>query len=85
MDRRFDRHNGVTPLRRLELGSKDGIARKEWQDLQAKVDEVLLTDPEAKEEEYTDEDGDLDTIDPQQAEGADTDGEDDWTTEEEMS
>jgi len=82
VDRRFDGRNGVTPLRRLELQSKEGITRKEWQYLQAKVDEVCLTDPEAKEEDYTDEGDDLDTNDPQQASGADADGESDWTTEE---
>lgn len=82
MDGRFDKHNGVTPLRRLEIGSKDGITRKEWQYLTAKVDKVFLTDLEAYEEYYTDEDEDLDTNDLQQASGSDTDGEDNWTTEE---
>jgi len=82
VDGRFDKHNGVTPLRRLEIGSKDGITRKEWQYLTAKVDKVFLTDLEAYEEYYTDEDEDLDTNDLQQASGSDTDGEDNWTTEE---
>lgn len=82
MDGRFNKHNGVTPLRRLELGSKEGITRKEWQYLTSKVDEVFLTDPGANEEDYTDEDEDLDANDLQQVSGTDTDGEDDWTTEE---
>lgn len=82
MDRRLDKHNGATPLRRLELGSKEGITRNEWQYLMGKVDEVSLTDPETNEEGYTDEDEDSDTNGSQQALDADTDGEDDWTTDE---
>ena len=58
MDERSDEHSGVAPLRRLELKSKVGITHEEWHHLRAKVDEVVLTDPEAREGEFTDEDDD---------------------------
>ena len=60
MDERSDERSGVAKLRRLELKSKVGITHEEWQYLRATVDEVVLTDPEAKEGEYTDEDEDDD-------------------------
>jgi hypothetical protein len=82
VDGRLDKYNRITPLRRLELESRDRITRGEWQYLRAKVDKIFLMDPVANGEGYTDEDGDSDT---QQAAGADADGEDDWTTEEESS
>ncbi len=58
MEERSDEHSGVASLRRLELKCKAGITHEEWQYLRAKVDEVVLTDPEAREAEYTDEDDD---------------------------
>ena len=79
---RLDRLNGVTPLRRLELGSKKRITIEEWQYLEATVDEVLLTDPDTEEEYWTLEDEVWGTIEVQQAAGSDRDGEDDWTSEE---
>jgi hypothetical protein len=82
VDERYNKRSSFTLLRRLELESKDGISHEEWQYLRARVDEVILTCPEAREEEYTDEDEGLDAIDPQLAAGADTGGENDWTTEE---
>jgi len=82
VEERFDKRSGVTPLRRLELETRDGIFQEDWQYLRAKVDEVHLVDPVSREELFTDDDGDLDTVDPQHAADADADGEDDWTIEE---
>ena len=58
MEERFGEHSGVASLRRLELKSRVGITHEEWQYLRAKVDEVVLTDPEAREGDFTDEDDD---------------------------
>lgn len=58
MEERSNERIGFEPLRRLELKCKAGVTLEEWQYLRAKVDEVVLTDPEATEGEYTDEDDD---------------------------
>jgi hypothetical protein len=58
VDERSDERSGVAPLQRLELKSKVGITHEEWQYLRATVNEVVLTDPEAREGECTDEDDD---------------------------
>lgn len=58
VEERFDEGSGIAPLQRLEVKSKVGITHEEWQYLRATVNEVVLTDPDARGGEYTDEDDD---------------------------
>ena len=78
---RFAKLNGVTPLRRLELASKQRITRKEWEYLQATVDEVLVTDPDIEGDFWTHDDEPWGMIELQQATGSDRD-DDGWASEE---